>query len=102
VANTAGNKKDKLDIVYTPWENLKKTASMEVGQVGFFNDKLVRTADSNLQLHAQDVLFPSRHAARAAACSAALGRAERKATSAGRRLGKLDVPIPSLAPTRQF
>jgi len=42
VADTAGNKKDKLDIVYTPWENLKKTASMEVGQVGFFNDKLVR------------------------------------------------------------
>jgi hypothetical protein len=38
----AGNKKDKLDIVYTPWANLKKTASMEVGQVGFFNDKEVK------------------------------------------------------------
>ncbi len=30
-----GCKKDKVDIVYTPCENLKKTASMDVGQVGF-------------------------------------------------------------------
>lgn len=30
-----GCKKDKVDIVYTPCDNLKKTASMDVGQVGF-------------------------------------------------------------------
>ncbi|CAL5097611.1 unnamed protein product [Urochloa decumbens] len=29
--------------VYTPWYNLKKTPSMDVGQVGFHNSKLVRT-----------------------------------------------------------
>lgn len=28
-----GNKTNNIDIVYTPWSNLKKTASMEVGQV---------------------------------------------------------------------
>ena len=37
-----GNKMNNLDVVYTMWENLKKTASMEVGQVGFHNPKLVR------------------------------------------------------------
>jgi len=37
-----GNKKNNLDIVYTPWANLKKTASMEVGQVGFHSDKEVK------------------------------------------------------------
>ncbi len=29
-------------VVYTPWSNLKKTNGMEVGQVAFHNDKLVR------------------------------------------------------------
>lgn len=33
---------NNLDIVYTMWDNLKKTPSMEVGQVGFHNPKLVR------------------------------------------------------------
>ena len=28
-----GNKENDVDIVYTPWSNLKKTPSMEVGQV---------------------------------------------------------------------
>ena len=28
-------------IVYTPWSNLKKTGDMDVGQVGFHNNKLV-------------------------------------------------------------
>ncbi len=28
-----GNKTNNIDVVYTPWSNLKKTASMEVGQV---------------------------------------------------------------------
>lgn len=33
---------NNIDIVYTMWENLKKTPSMEVGQVGFHNPKQVR------------------------------------------------------------
>lgn len=37
-----GNKMNNVDIVYTPWNNLKKTAGMEVGQVGFYNQKEVR------------------------------------------------------------
>lgn len=37
-----GNKLNNLDVVYTPWFNLKKTASMDVGQVGFHNSKLVK------------------------------------------------------------
>nr|AIC33523.1 coil domain protein [Panax ginseng] len=38
-----GNKVNNIDVVYTPWQNLKKTASMDVGQVGFHNPKMVRT-----------------------------------------------------------
>lgn len=38
-----GNKTNNLDVVYTPWSNLRKTASMDVGQVGFHNPKNVRT-----------------------------------------------------------
>lgn len=32
---------NNVDVVYTPWQNLKKTASMDVGQVGFHNSKMV-------------------------------------------------------------
>ncbi|XP_051137215.1 uncharacterized protein LOC127255624 [Andrographis paniculata] len=38
-----GNKVNNIDVVYTPWANLKKTASMDVGQVGFHSSKMVRT-----------------------------------------------------------
>lgn len=38
-----GNKVNNVDVVYTPWSNLKKTASMDVGQVGFHSSKVVRT-----------------------------------------------------------
>ncbi|KAL6524111.1 Coiled-coil domain-containing protein 25 [Orobanche minor] len=38
-----GNKINNVDVVYTPWQNLKKTASMDIGQVGFHNSKMVRT-----------------------------------------------------------
>ena len=31
-----------MDVIYTPWSNLKKTASMDVGQIGFHNQKLVK------------------------------------------------------------
>lgn len=37
-----GNKMNNIDVVYTMWNNLKKTANMEVGQVGFHNQKEVR------------------------------------------------------------
>ncbi|CAD7088566.1 unnamed protein product [Hermetia illucens] len=37
-----GNKMNNIDVVYTMWENLKKTAGMEVGQVSFHRDKDVR------------------------------------------------------------
>lgn len=37
-----GIKKTSVTVIYTPWSNLKKEGSMDVGQVGFFNEKLVR------------------------------------------------------------
>ncbi|KAJ8726248.1 hypothetical protein PYW07_000946 [Mythimna separata] len=37
-----GNKMNDIDIVYTMWSNLKKTAGMEAGQVAFHKDKDVR------------------------------------------------------------
>ena len=38
-----GSKQSKVAIVYTPWENLKKTGDMAVGQVGFHDLKKVIT-----------------------------------------------------------
>ncbi|KAL7271123.1 Coiled-coil domain-containing protein 25 [Rhizina undulata] len=37
-----GNKKDNINIVYTPWSNLKKDGSMAVGQVGFKDQRKVK------------------------------------------------------------
>lgn len=37
-----GNKMNNIDIVYTMWDNLKKTAGMDVGQVAFHRGKDVR------------------------------------------------------------
>ncbi|XP_055694291.1 coiled-coil domain-containing protein 25 [Lutzomyia longipalpis] len=37
-----GNKMNNIDIVYTMWDNLKKTAGMDVGHVAFHRDKDVR------------------------------------------------------------
>ncbi|KAG8980279.1 Coiled-coil domain-containing protein 25 [Tulasnella sp. JGI-2019a] len=37
-----GNKKDNITVIYTPWNNLKKTGDMAVGQVSFHNDKTVK------------------------------------------------------------
>ncbi len=36
-----GNKTNNINVVYTPWSNLKKTADMDVGQVGFHKHKEV-------------------------------------------------------------
>ena len=40
--SVAGNKQNNLQIVYTPWANLKKTGDMATGQVGFHSPKLVK------------------------------------------------------------
>ncbi|KAF9426713.1 Coiled-coil domain-containing protein 25 [Entomortierella beljakovae] len=37
-----GNKKNNLTIIYTPWANLKKTGDMDVGQVSFKKNNLVK------------------------------------------------------------
>ena len=37
-----GNKKDNVTIIYTPWSNLRKDASMATGQVSFHDQKMVR------------------------------------------------------------
>ncbi|KAG1670200.1 hypothetical protein FOA52_014976 [Chlamydomonas sp. UWO 241] len=40
-----GCKQNNVNVVYTPWGNLKKNSSMEVGQVGFNDQKKVLTAN---------------------------------------------------------
>ncbi|TVU35098.1 hypothetical protein EJB05_16967 [Eragrostis curvula] len=35
-----GNKMNNVEVVYTPWSNLKKSPSMDVGQVGFHNHRM--------------------------------------------------------------
>jgi len=37
-----GNKKDNVTIIYTPWSNLRKDASMATGQVSFHDQKKVK------------------------------------------------------------
>ncbi|KAG0324897.1 Coiled-coil domain-containing protein 25 [Dissophora globulifera] len=37
-----GNKKNNLTVIYTPWANLKKTGDMDVGQVSFKKNSLVK------------------------------------------------------------
>ncbi|KZZ91712.1 hypothetical protein AAL_06466 [Moelleriella libera RCEF 2490] len=37
-----GNKKDNITIIYTPWANLKKDGSMDVGQVSFKDTRKVK------------------------------------------------------------
>ncbi|EDW30631.1 GL26886 [Drosophila persimilis] len=37
-----GNKVNNLEVVYTMWENLKKTPDMEPGQVAYVNEGAVR------------------------------------------------------------
>jgi hypothetical protein len=39
----AGNKMNNVEVIYTPWANLKKSPSMDVGQVGFHNPRMVTT-----------------------------------------------------------
>jgi hypothetical protein len=37
-----GNKKDNITVIYTPWRNLHKQASMATGQIGFHKQKQVK------------------------------------------------------------
>ncbi|KAI9282350.1 hypothetical protein BY458DRAFT_497922 [Sporodiniella umbellata] len=37
-----GNKKNGIQVIYTPWDNLKKTPGMETGQVTFHHPKKVK------------------------------------------------------------
>ncbi|EFY92482.1 hypothetical protein MAC_01448 [Metarhizium acridum CQMa 102] len=37
-----GNKKDNITVIYTPWSNLRKDGSMDVGQVSFKDARKVR------------------------------------------------------------
>ncbi|KAG5918892.1 hypothetical protein E4U42_006714, partial [Claviceps africana] len=37
-----GNKKDNITVIYTPWSNLKKDGSMDVGQVSFKDARKVK------------------------------------------------------------
>ncbi|ODA76781.1 hypothetical protein RJ55_07296 [Drechmeria coniospora] len=37
-----GNKKDNITVIYTPWSNLKKDGSMDVGQVSFKDPRKVK------------------------------------------------------------
>jgi hypothetical protein len=37
-----GNKKDNVNVVYTPWSNLEKDGSMATGQVGFKDPRKVK------------------------------------------------------------
>ena len=41
-----GCKTNNIAVVYTEFNNLKKTQRMEVGQVGFYSDKKVCTVES--------------------------------------------------------
>ncbi|KAG8506314.1 Coiled-coil domain-containing protein 25, partial [Galemys pyrenaicus] len=39
---SAGCKMNNITVVYTPWANLKKTADMDVGQIGFHRQRDVK------------------------------------------------------------
>jgi thiamine pyrophosphate-dependent acetolactate synthase large subunit-like protein len=45
-----GCKMNNVNVVYTPWSNLKKTADMDVGQIGFHRQKDVKivTVEKNV------------------------------------------------------
>nr|ACO51857.1 Coiled-coil domain-containing protein 25 [Aquarana catesbeiana] len=46
-----GCKMNSINIVYTPWSNLKKTADMDVGQIGFQRQKDVKTVTVEKKLN---------------------------------------------------
>lgn len=48
----AGNKEDNITVIYTPWSNLRKDGSMDVGQVSFTNDKQVKKVHTRTRQNA--------------------------------------------------
>ncbi len=40
-----GRKKDSVSVCYTPWENLYKSSSMDVGEVGFKDELMVKVVN---------------------------------------------------------
>ena len=40
---------NNVNVVYTPWSNLKKTADMDVGQIGFHRQKDVSVSITGWQ-----------------------------------------------------
>lgn len=47
-----GNKLNDVEIVYTPWSNLKKTPGMDVGQVSYHNEREVRKTKVEKRINA--------------------------------------------------
>ncbi|GMS81243.1 hypothetical protein PENTCL1PPCAC_3418 [Pristionchus entomophagus] len=47
-----GNKLNDVSVVFTSWSNLKKTKRMDVGQVGFHDEKLVKQCTVEQRLNA--------------------------------------------------
>lgn len=47
-----GNKMNDIEIIYTPWSNLKKTAGMDAGQVAYHNEKEVRKVKVEKRINA--------------------------------------------------
>lgn len=41
---------NNVNVVYTPWSNLKKTADMDVGQIGFHRQKDVSVVQHGRRL----------------------------------------------------
>ena len=41
IFNCIGSKQDNITVIYTLWSNLKKSGDMEIGQVGFHDEKAV-------------------------------------------------------------
>lgn len=48
----SGCKMNNINVVYTPWANLKKTGDMDVGQIGFYRQKEVSVSTSRFLLEA--------------------------------------------------
>ncbi|KAK1249675.1 hypothetical protein MKX08_009678 [Trichoderma sp. CBMAI-0020] len=53
-----GNKKDNITVIYTPWANLKKDGSMDVGQVSFHDQRKASIRPTN---HCHYLFISSNH-----------------------------------------
>lgn len=46
----SGCKMNNINVVYTPWANLKKTGDMDVGQIGFHRQRDVSRNEQKILL----------------------------------------------------